>query len=148
MYVANVWGDRVTRVDLASQSKNFDILLRTNSAPLLNIEGTRTSDPDTEAAAKRAEVYLLQASPDDTFPYACRLDEKRQRLYVSLWAQAAVAVIDLRAGQTIAHWTTEEHPCEIALNRSGRVLFLANAARNTATLFNTETAQTIHTNHP
>src|SRR5262249_19287784 len=52
IYVANVWGDRVTRVDLLSQPKILDILLRTNSGPLLNIEGTRTSDPDTEAAAK------------------------------------------------------------------------------------------------
>jgi YVTN family beta-propeller protein len=145
LYVANVWGDRVTRTELVSQSRIFDILLRTNSGPLLNIEGARTSDPDTEAASKRAEVYLLQASPDDTFPYACRIDEKKQCLYVSLWAQASVAVIDLKSNEVIARWPTEEHPCEMALNNSGKLLFVANANKNTVTVLNTETGKSIET---
>jgi YVTN family beta-propeller protein len=145
MYVANVWGDRVTRVDLSAHSNILDILLRTNSGPLLNIEGTRTSDPDAEAAAKRAEVYLLQTSPEDTFPYACRLDERRQRLYVSLWAQSSVAVIDLNSNQVIANWPTEEHPCEMVLNRSGKLLFVANANKNTVTVLNTDTGKPIET---
>jgi len=145
MYVANLWGDRVTRVDLLPQPKTLDILLRTNSGPLLNTEGARTADPDTEAAAKRAEVYLLQASPDDTFPYACRLDEKKQRLYVSLWAQSSVAVIDLKSNQVIARWPTEEHPCEMILNRSGKLLFVANANKNTVTVLNTDSGKSIET---
>lgn len=145
LYVANVWGDRVTQVDLSSQQKPFDILLRTNSGPLLNTEGSRTSDPDTEAAAKRAEVYLLEASPDDTFPYACRVDEKRQRLYVSLWAQSSVAVIDLKSNQVVANWPTEQHPCEMVLNRSGKLLFVANANKNTVTVLNTDSGKPIET---
>jgi DNA-binding beta-propeller fold protein YncE len=145
LYVANVWGDRVTRVDLVQPPKTIDILLRTNSGPLLNTEGTRTSDADTEAAAKRAEVYLLQANPEDTFPYACRLDEKKQRLYVSLWAQSSVAVIDLKSNQVAARWPTEEHPCEMVLNRSGILLFVANANKNTVTVLNTESGKPIET---
>jgi DNA-binding beta-propeller fold protein YncE len=145
MYVANVWGDRVTRIDLLPQPKTLDILLRTNPGPLLNTEGARTSDPDAEAAAKRAEVYLLQASPDDTFPYACRIDEKKQRLYVSLWAQSSVAVIDLKSNQVVANWPTEEHPCEMVLNRSGKLLFVANANENTVTVLNTDSGKPIET---
>jgi YVTN family beta-propeller protein len=145
MYVANVWGDRVTRADLIPQPKISDILLRTNTGALLNTEGARISDPDTEAASKRAEVYLLQASPDDTFPYACRLDERNQRLYVSLWAQASVAVIDLKSNEVIARWLTEEHPCEMVLNSSGKLLFVANANKNTVTVLNTETGKAIET---
>jgi DNA-binding beta-propeller fold protein YncE len=145
MYVANVWGDRVTRVDLLARPKTLDILIRTNSGPLLNTEGSRTSDPDTEAAAKRAEVYLLQAEPDDTFPYACRLDEKKQRLYVSLWAQSSVAVIDLKSNQVVANWPTEQHPCEMVLNRSGKLLFVANANKNTVTVLNTDTGKPVET---
>src|SRR2546422_5947630 len=53
--------------------------------------------------------------------YACRLDEKRQRLYVSLWAQAAVAVVDLKATQVIARWPAQEHPCEMLLTASGKI---------------------------
>lgn len=145
LFAANVWGDRITRVDLLPQPKTLDILLRTNSGPLLNTERMRTSDFDAEAAAKRAEVYLLQANPDDTFPYACRFDEKKQRLYVSLWAQSSVAVIDLKSNQVIARWPTEEHPCEMVLNRSGKLLFVANANRNTVTVLNTESGKAIET---
>src|SRR5207249_8747258 len=85
------------------------------------------------------------ADPQDAFPYACRLDEKRQRLYVTLWAQGAVAVIDLRSNQILGRWPTEEHPCEMALTRSGRYLFVANANRNTVTVFDTESGRTIET---
>jgi DNA-binding beta-propeller fold protein YncE len=145
LYVANVWGDRVTRVDLVQPPRTVDILLRTDSGPLLNTEGTRTSDADTEAAAKRAEVYLLQANPEDTFPYTCRLDEKKQRLYVSLWAQSSVAVIDLKSNEVAARWPTEEHPCEMALNRSGKLLFVANANKNTVTVLNTDSGKPIET---
>jgi DNA-binding beta-propeller fold protein YncE len=145
LFAANVWGDRVTRIDLLPQPKILDIPLRTNINPLLNTDGTRTSDADTEAAAKRAEVYLLQASPDDTFPYACRLDEKRQRLYVSLWAQATVAVIDLKSNQVIDRWPTEDHPCEMVLNRSGKLLFVANANRNTVTVLDTDSGRPFET---
>ena len=125
LYVANVWAHRVTSVELLPEPKFTDIPIGTNAA----------------------EAQLYNYNPEDTFPYACRLDEKRQRLYVSLWAQAAVAVMDLRSGQTIARWPAEDHPSEMALARSGRFLFVANAARNTVTLFNTETGKAIETIH-
>src|SRR5207253_10614574 len=59
--------------------------------------------------------------------------------------QAAVAVIDLKSDQVIACWPTEEHPCEMALTRSGKFLFVANANRNTVTVLDTESGRTIET---
>jgi DNA-binding beta-propeller fold protein YncE len=137
LFAANVWGDRVSRVDLGSTLKILDIPMRTNTGPLLQITQEKVRDPDTEAATKRAEVRLLQASPDDTFPYACRVDEKRRRLYVSLWGKASVAVVDLKSNQVIDRWPAGEHPCEMILSRSGRLLFVANANHNTVTIFDT-----------
>ena len=145
LFVANVWGDRITRVDLSPQPKVADILLRTSAASLAVAPATASADFDTEAATKREEASLYQAGTGDSFPYACRLDERRQRLYVSLWAQAAVAVIDLKAGQVVARWPTQEHPCEMALTRSGRRLFVANASRNTVTVFDTESGRVLET---
>ena len=51
------------------------------------------------------------------------LDEKKQRLYVSLWGRSWVAVIDLKTKQVAARWTVEAHPNEILLTKSGRHLF-------------------------
>src|SRR5260370_9800394 len=115
LFVANVWGDRITKVDLLPQPKATDIPLRTNTQPLLRTAEAPAQDADTAAATKRAEVGLYGTGPEDSFPYACRLDEKRQRLFVSLWAQSSVAVIDLKSNQVIAHCQTQEHPCEMRL---------------------------------
>ena len=145
LFTANVWGDRITRVELLPEPRVSDILLGTNSGPLLKIAEAPPLDPDTAAATKRADAALYQVGLDDTFPYACRLDERRQRLYVSLWAQAEVAVIDLATDQVIARWQAEEHPCEMALTRSGKILFVANASRNTVTVFDTETGKGLET---
>ncbi|MCX6922998.1 MAG: beta-propeller fold lactonase family protein, partial [Verrucomicrobia bacterium] len=145
LFVANVWGNRVTRVDLLPQPAVVDFLLGTNVAPYRGSATTAVSDFDSDAATKREEAALHQGDPDGAFPYACRLDEKRQRLYVSLWAQAAVAAIDLKSGQVVARWPTQEHPCEMALTRSGKRLFVANASRNTVTVLDTDSGGALET---
>ena len=94
---------------------------------------------------KRAEAALDPSSPDAPFPYACLLDEKRDRLYVSLWAQACVAVVDLQSFQVVARWAAQEHPNEMALTKSGRFLFVANANRNTVTVLDTATGRAAET---
>ena len=145
LFIANVWGHRITRLDLLPEPKAVDILIDTNTLPVANPLIESSTEFETAAANKRAEAALFQINPNDTFPYACRLDEKSQRLYVSLWGQAAVAVIDLRSGQTIGRWPTEEHPCEMVLTRSGNLLFVANAARNSVTVFDTRSGRVLET---
>jgi YVTN family beta-propeller protein len=145
LFVANVWGHRVSRVDLEPETRVTDILLGTNVPALASAPVQPSADFDTAAADKRAEATLYEANPADTFPYACRLDERRHRLYVSLWAQAGIAVIDIASGKVIARWPAQDHPCEMALTRSGRYLFVANASRNTVTIFDTDSGKPIET---
>jgi DNA-binding beta-propeller fold protein YncE len=145
LFAACVWGHRVTQVELGSAPRVSDILLGTNVTSLEAAPVKPSADFETAAAEKRAELALYPSKPGDTLPYACRLDEKRGRLYVSLWAQAAVAVIDVANRQVIARWPTQEHPCEMALTRSGKVLFVANANRNTVTVLDTESGKPLET---
>lgn len=148
LYVANVWGQRVAKVDLRAGTNVLEIGLSTNTLPN-GIAPVATPgkplDPDTAAIIKRAEALLDPTHPEAPFPYTCRLDEKRQRLYVSLWAQAQVAVIDLKSNQLIARWPTEEHPNEMLLSKSGAFLFVANANRNTVTVIDTVKGESIET---
>jgi DNA-binding beta-propeller fold protein YncE len=145
LYVANVWGHRVTEVDLTSDWKTDDILLGTNELAYVGVGGKKAVDTDINAILKRAEAALDPTVSVDPFPYTCVLDETRGRLYVSLWAQAAVAVIDLKARQVVARWLTDEHPNEMLLTKSGRHLFVANANRNTVSVFDTEDGHQIET---
>jgi len=145
LFVANVWGQRVSVVELASKAHATDIALAAETAPLDEDSSKPAPDADTRAADKRARAARVPTRPDDPFPYACRLDEKQNRLYVSLWAQAAVAVLDLNSNRVVARWPTEDHPCEMTLARSGKFLFVANANRNTVTVLDTQTGTAVET---
>src|SRR5262249_2524356 len=63
----------------------------------------------------------------DSYPYACLRDKGGKRLFVSLWNQAAVAVVDLESRKVAATWPTEKHPTEMVLAPDGKTLFVACA---------------------
>ena len=148
LYVANVWGQRVAKVDLLARTNVLEIGFGVSEvqSSKSKVQGAdKPVDFDTAAILKRAEAALDPTSPDAPFPYACRLDERKQRLYVSLWARAQVAVIDLKKNEVIARWPTEEHPNEMLLTKSGKLLYVANANRNTVTVFDTEKGVSVET---
>ncbi len=62
---------------------------------------------------------------EDSYPYACLVDAKAKRLYVSLWNKAAVAVIDLKTNKVVDSFATEKHPTEMVLGPSEKTLFVA-----------------------
>ncbi len=147
LYVANVLGQSIARVDLTGTNKVIDIGFegytearhKTFTAPAAPVS------EDLAAIRKRAEATSDPTNPEAPFPYACRLDERKGRLYVSLWAHAQVAVIDLKSNSIIANWPTEEHPNEMVLTKNGKLLYVANANRNTVTVFDTEKGKPIET---
>ena len=109
IYVANVWGQTVSRVrltDAAAEITELALSTHDASAPTPSV-GAKTDDP---SITKRAEAVLDTAGADAPFPYTCVLDEARERLYVSLWGQKDVAVIDLKEWKQIARWRVEDHP--------------------------------------
>lgn len=131
--VANLYGQSVSVVDLQT-NQVVDIPLTPDS--LTNsFEATTKPGPSVETELNHVGV----------FPYACCIDHKQQRLYVSLWGNAQVAVIDLNSNKVIAYWATQDHPNEMALTASGKTLFIANANRNTVTVFDTKTGKTLET---
>jgi len=146
LFAANLWGQSVSQVDLLAHTNYADLLLGPHAvAPAPTFTGSKSVDPDLAAITKRADAVADPTTPDAPFPYACRLDAKHQRLYVSLWAQARVAVVDLNSREIIAHWPAGEHPNEMLLTKSGRLLYVANANVNTVTLIDTVTGQTMET---
>jgi DNA-binding beta-propeller fold protein YncE len=82
---------------------------------------------------KRVNVPLGK----DSYPYACLLDRRGKRLFVSLWNQAAVAVVDLESRKVTATWATEKHPTEMVLAPDGKTLFVACANSTRVSVLNT-----------
>lgn len=146
LYAANVWGQRISVVDLKRRVNRGDILLLSETNRSEPVYEPRNSvNADLDALTKRSEALLDSSAPDAPFPYACALDASRQRLYVSLWARACVAVIDLKSLQVVSRWPAGGHPTEMALTRSGRVLFVANANVNTVTVLDTSSGKVLET---
>lgn len=146
LFVADVWSSRVSRLSLQDNSV-VDIILTSNAPPIQMVEAKAKEGFDESAAKKRARAALLAAESDlnGAFPYACVLDERRGCLYVSLWGQAAVAAVDLKLGKVTACWPVGEHPCEMALSKNGRTLFVANANDNTVSVLDTGTGRASET---
>ncbi len=101
-----------------------------------------------QTLAKFDGAGKLQAEIDlgeDSYPYGLAWDEAGGRLYVSLWNKAEVAVIDSAKGEVVGHWATQEHPNELLLARGGKVLYVANANRNTVTVFDAGAGKAVET---
>ncbi|WZO98125.1 alkaline phosphatase family protein [Isosphaeraceae bacterium EP7] len=81
----------------------------------------------------------------NTFPYGLALDEGHSRLYVSLWGASKVAIVNPGTFEVAGHLASEEHPNEMLLAGKGAILFVANANRNTVTVFDTEGRKAIET---
>ena len=147
LYVANVLGQKVSKVDLQKGGGPVThISIGARLAQKVRAENPASEPSEDEAAAsKRAEAALDPANPAAPYPYACCLDERKNRLYVSLWASSQVAVIDLKSNQIVTHWQTEEHPNEMRLTPDSKLLYVANANRNTVTVIDTEKGSTIET---
>jgi DNA-binding beta-propeller fold protein YncE len=169
LFVADVLGDSVAEVTLGTPPSVTDIGVGTKPAstamtPVIPLQDFDNAAADKHGAASffgknplysfvvqgvlddiRSDMGFYGNDPEYSYPYDCCLDEKRQRLYASLWAQSSVSVIDLGTGKVLTRWPAEEHPCEMALTRSGKLLYVANANRNTVTVFDASSGTTLET---
>ncbi|HEX3798455.1 MAG TPA: SMP-30/gluconolactonase/LRE family protein [Verrucomicrobiae bacterium] len=144
LYAANLWNNRVSEVTLQDNSVH-DVALISNAAPTQVVAKKNNEDFDTAAANKRAEATEFVADNNGVYPYGCVVDSRRDRLYVSLWGGASVAVLDLKSGEVIGRWSTGSHPCDLVLSHDGKKLFVANANENTVTVLDTQSGRAVET---
>ena len=127
LYVAESWGQRVEKI---STVDGRGLLWTCRLGATARPAGTRPED----------ERRRIDDAPETPFPYACVLDEKRGRLYVSLWAKAAVLVLDAKTGAELARWPVGDHPNEMVLGPDGR-LFVAEANHNAVSVLDPATGR-------
>ena len=139
IFAANLWGQSLSRIDLRAVPPAVkDLMLGSGESKAPERPAT-TDDP---SITKRANLLLEKASAEQPFPLNILLDEANGRLFVSLWAQKSVAVVDLKEWKVSARWSTEEHPNEMLLTKDGTRLLVANANRNSVSVIDTATGRT------
>ncbi|MBS0662524.1 MAG: SMP-30/gluconolactonase/LRE family protein [Verrucomicrobia bacterium] len=129
LYVAECWGQRVVKLGV-----NGQILWARPLAAAAVSSGTRPE----EARRRPSE------QPDAAYPYTCVADEAHGQIYVSLWAQSAVLVLDAATGAIRAQWKVGAHPNEMVLGADGR-LYVAEANLNSVSVLDTATGKLTET---
>lgn len=126
LYVAESWGQRVEKISVTDGRARW----------------TRTLAAAAGAATTDHEGARLKpaADPQAPFPYTCVVDEKRGRVFVSLWAKATVLVLDAKTGADLARWAVGQHPNEMLLADDGR-LYVAEANLNSVSVIDTTTGR-------
>ena len=79
----------------------------------------------------------------DTFPYLALPAPDGNRLFVSLWGGASVAVVNIAAQKIEAHWPTPSHPTEMALSPDGSLLYVACANSNLVAVVEVSSGKTL-----
>ncbi|MBI1189134.1 MAG: beta-propeller fold lactonase family protein [Tepidisphaera sp.] len=80
--------------------------------------------------------------PKDTYPYAVLASPDGERLFISLWGGAGVAVIDAATHKVEATWATPSHPTEMVLSPAGDTLYVACSNSNSVAAIATESGKT------
>ncbi|MBA4066245.1 MAG: hypothetical protein C0501_21525 [Isosphaera sp.] len=81
------------------------------------------------------------------YPYTCLAEPGGKRAFVSLWARAAVGVIDLEKNAVVATWPTAEHPTEMVLSPKGDALYVACANSTKVAVLDPATGKPLQTIH-
>ena len=95
--------------------------------------------------ARTGKLLVERDLGKDSYPYGLCLDERHNRIYVSLWGAAKVAIVDLKDLAVIGHHEAQEHPNEMLMAKEGAFLFVANANRNTVTVIDTAKGKAVET---
>lgn len=149
--------DRIHRFDFANGYLSNPQLIALGRSKLIPASLSLTPKGDLLAVAGtwgHAAVLVPLAQPEKqvfvdfekgSYPRGCLVDSASKRLYVSLWAKAAVAVIDLDTQKVIATWRTQGHPTEMVLGPKDEVLYVACANSTQVSVLRTSDGQGLET---
>jgi YVTN family beta-propeller protein len=114
------------------------------SGQTLYVAGT-VGDAVTVLPLGSSETRSSITFPKGSYPYTCLADPDGKRLYVSLWNQAAVTVIDTASSRVTETWPTEKHPTEMVLAPESRALFVACANSTRVSVIDTRSGKGLET---
>jgi len=140
------WADAVVRVPLVNPDNKKVIPMVAIGTAQVPGKGEPPSPPD---GRKEDDKQADPAKPyEPTFyPYYCLAEPGGKRAFVSLWARAGVAVIDLEKNAVVETWPTAEHPTEMVLSPTGDALYVACANSTKVSVIDPATGKGLQTIH-
>ena len=131
LFACCTWGDLVVRVPVENPENRAVINVgKPKEAKAGWPKGEPPSPPDgrKESDDPRAkEKANIGPGMVGVHPYACIPDPDGKRLYVSLWMDSAVAVVDLTKNEVVKRLPTAPHPTEMVIDPKAKALYVACA---------------------
>ena len=152
LFATALWADALVRVPLDNPANKVLIPLTPKDAA--KKEGAKgeppsppdgRKDPDQKAPKVEDDFGGARPAADNSFPYAVLVEPGAKRAFVTLWAKAAVAVVDLETNAVAARWPTAAHPTEMVLAPDGKALYVACANSTQVTVLDPATGAVLQT---
>ncbi len=151
LFACALWADAVVRVPLENPGNKVVIPLAFVEPKIEKPVGDPPSPPDGRKEDPKPMIAEEDAgvtpAKNNGYPYSCLPEPGGKRLFVSLWAKSAVAVVDLDTNKVSAVWKTASHPTEMLLDPKGKALYVACANSTQVTVLDPSTGGTIQTIH-
>ena len=106
---------------------------------------TVTKDDSALYVADLSNNQVKDRYPLGHEAYTCLYDRARQRLYVSLWGGAQVAVFDTQQKTFLDPIAVETHPNDMVMTRDAQYLFVANANANSVSVIDLDQQKSVET---
>ncbi len=151
LFACALWADAVVRVPLDNPDNKVVIPLNAGVSPKKEgDQGAPPSPPDgrkepTKEQPKPADDDGAKPAPNNSFPYTAVVEPGGKRLFVSLWAKAGVAVIDLETNKVAGVWKTASHPTEMTIDAKRKVLYVSCANSTQVVAFDLATGTPVQT---
>jgi DNA-binding beta-propeller fold protein YncE len=145
VFAACTWGDAIVRIPVDNPDNRELIPLTGLIAPASGPAGQPPSPPDGRKAPNAPAPVEPVVRKPELFPYTCLVEPTGQRVFVSLWARAAIAVLAADTGKLLATWPTESHPTEMTISPDGKTLFVACANSTKVSLIDLPTGTALQT---
>ncbi|MDY3554661.1 alkaline phosphatase family protein [Gemmata sp. JC717] len=148
LFVAVPWADAVVRVPLVNPDNKKVIPFNPEPVKKEPGKGEPPSPPDGRKEEKpkaKAPAEEPKEPEPQVYPYTCLVEPGGKRCFVSLWARAGVAVIDLETNAVVETWPTAEHPTEMALAPRGDALYVACANSTKVSVIDPATGKGLQT---
>ena len=131
LFACGLWANSLIRVPLDNPANKVVVpLAAPKPKPAERPKGELPSPEDnrkTDEVVPNDDDRGTEATRDNGYPYAVLVSADGKRAFVSLWAKAAVAVVDLGSNAVTAVWPTAAHPTELVLAPDGKALYVACA---------------------
>ena len=152
LFACCTWGDVVVRVPVENP-ENRTVIPVGKAKPAAKAGGPKgepASPPDGRKDPKDGDPRAKDKPKTGpgligVHPYACLPDPDGTRLYVSLWTDAAVAVLDLEKNEVIKRLPTAPHPTELAFDPKTKALYVACANSTRVSVFDTKDYDAVQT---